>query len=164
MMGRRAPETSPGASPGADSTALKPTTPPTDTYRGVIAAPAQPAVNPPAADGRKIGSTPPVTSGKPVESSPVEAAGTKGPALVAKWMPQVLDFTEGKAQIAIDELEPVIDQLSGVTKGNGYYVLGWAYFKRSNQEDACKMWTAALPLVRSQQVDQMKEIFDQFCK
>jgi hypothetical protein len=79
-------------------------------------------------------------------------------------MPKADELTEGSAQRAIGELEPVVDKLSGNAKGNAYYILGAAYFKKNNSEDGCSMWTKARPLVTGNTAKMISDLFDTLCK
>jgi len=83
--------------------------------------------------------------------------------LVAQWLPRADELTDGSAQRAINELEPVVDKLTGGTKGNAYYILGAAYFKKNNADDGCAMWTKARPLVSGNPAKVINDLFKDVC-
>ena len=76
------------------------------------------------------------------------AAEAGADQVVATWMKDADELTEGQAQRAINDVEPLLGKLSGATRGDAYYILGNAYFKKDNKEDGCAMWSKARPLVK----------------
>ncbi len=106
------------------------------------------------------GAEPAKVAAPPLSPQKLRAAA----GLVKLWLPKADSITEGSAQRAIDDLEPFAEQLSGVTKGNAYYVLGLAYFKRNKTLDGCMNWIKARPLVAGAELTRINDFIDQFCK
>ncbi|MDP1892381.1 MAG: serine/threonine-protein kinase [Gemmatimonadaceae bacterium] len=91
------------------------------------------------------------------------ASGSDADALVAQWLPRADELTDGSAQRAINELDPVVDRLTGNSKGNAYYILGAAYFKKNNADDGCAMWTKARPLVSGNPAKVINDFYKELC-
>ncbi|MCX5760616.1 MAG: serine/threonine-protein kinase [Gemmatimonadetes bacterium] len=126
--------------------------------------PGAPAGNAGAVDLLKTQVNPAGGGGRTQGNVGAGGSGADPASLVSLWMPKADELTEGSAQRAIGELEPVVDKLSGNAKGNAYYILGAAYFKKNNSEDGCSMWTKARPLVTGNTAKMISDLFDTLCK